>query len=448
MLPFVMPSADIFLTSPKRVLAHYLELFQVQIDNVAANADYYTRNWLSRNGEGNKYLAQGGFCRARTNAVNPLFGVDFKLQNRMQEVRDAIAVGIGGFNYDIQNLADAMSKTGKMWELMNAALTVDPRFWVTIMPDMNSLAGTTRREMVDLITFLSTHPSIAHLPDGRMLVAPFNATNAAAYPGSTPLSFWQGVISDLDNKDIDIAFMPVLLGNPVTSVLDPISIGTSGWGTVEPGAASGPASFMNPAGPQQYRPKDCIFWESSCSAAFRNSLAASIAGGHNYFQLVTWNDMSESSMLRPYTDASLNPAIGRGYYEMLAYYATWFVTGKAPVITKDVLYWFYRKMQSNAARANQAMALACKSAAEETNIELVGFLTQPARLVINSSFLDVAAGVQPFKTPTAPGFPQFRLQRNGSDVFEFKGPVQIFGAAGDPTLKTLDMTYWSGSHCN
>jgi len=45
---------------------------------------------------------------------------------------------------------------------------------------------------------------------------------------------------------------------------------------------------------------------------------------------------------------------------------------------------------------------------------------------------------------TAPGTPVFALERGGSDVISFKGPIQIFGSGGLPS-GVIDMTYWSGS---
>jgi Glycosyl hydrolase family 71 len=460
-LPFAMPSADVFLTSPKKVLAHYFEPYPIQIDNVAANVDYYNRNYLVPSGENNKFLAQGGLLRARPEAVTPLAGVNFAALNKQIEVEDAIAVGIGGFNYDIldsaasvaNGSADCLSNTGKMWTLFQAAQEVNPLFQIVPTPDMGALVGATPAQIVQIIggtpgapSWIASHPSTARLPDGRIVISAFNALNTGATP---PLTFWQAVIAGLDALDVDIAFIPLLLGSPTSSVLDPISLGYGNWGTAIPSVASGPASYMNGVLTQQFRPDQSVFWEASNSATWRNSWLASINGGKPYAQLITWNDMSESGMVRPYTDASLAPNIGTGFYETCAYYATYFVTGSPPLITNDVAYWFYRKMQSSAAHAKQSKPVAIQFSTEEANIELVGFLAEPGTLVINGQSMLAPANIPTsFKVPTAPGFPQFRLQRNGSDVFEFKGPVQIFGPGGDPVLQTQDLTYWSGSHSN
>ena len=121
------------------------------------------------------------------------------------------------------------------------------------------------------------------------------------------------------------------------------------------------------------------------------------------------------------------------------------------MITKDVLYWFHRRMSSSAAHPKQADAfnVVAGTPPEERNIECLAFLTAPGTLVINGQAQAVPAGINSMKAPMTPGFPQFKLQRNGSDVFEFKSPIQIYGPAGIPagvTQGTLDMTYWGGSY--
>ena len=84
----------------------------------------------------------------------------------------------------------------------------------------------------------------------------------------------------------------------------------------------------------------------------------------------------------------------------------------------------------------------------EDSIELLAFLTAPGVLKISiggQNYVQSApAGITSFKVKTQPGSPIFSVSRNGSDVFSFQGPVQIFGQAGLPS-GVLDMTYWGGS---
>jgi hypothetical protein len=168
-------------------------------------------------------------------------------------------------------------------------------------------------------------------------------------------------------------------------------------------------------------------------------------------QLVTWSDFSESSEVEPYTDATLATDIGTGFYDLDAYYASWFLTGQAPLITHDVLYYFYRREPAGAAAPAQAqpttVVLAGGGPAED-NIELLAFLTTPGTLEISigtqTSKKDVPAGLSSFTVPLVAGTPQFALSRGGTEVFSFAGKVAIHGSGGLDS-GTLDLTYWSGS---
>lgn len=439
MLPIKLPSADTFFESPKRIFAHYFESFPISIDNVSANVDYYNRNYLNPAGEANKFLSQGGFVRTRPLARAISTALNWKMLDMEAEVQMAIARGITGFSYDILGLAD-VSPTGKLTAMLSAAQAVDTRFKILPMPDMNSLTGLTVDQAVTLIAGF-THPSYMRLPDGRLLITAFNAN-------VQPVTWWQAVFAMLNSQGIYVAFVPTLLGEPSSNPLAAISHGFADWGTATPSASKScpPCSMMGVL-PQQFRPKNRIFWEASNSGAFRESWLAAINGGAEWVQYITWSDFSETGQIQPYTDATLATNIGTGFYDMGAYWATWFATGIAPEITKDVLYWFYRKMPSTAVRnANQTASFSVIGPPEESNIEVVAFLTEPGTVIING----VASPLLPdnvptsFKVPSAPGFPQIKLQRDGSDVFESVTPVQIYGPAGSPA-GTLDLTYWSGS---
>jgi hypothetical protein len=165
-------------------------------------------------------------------------------------------------------------------------------------------------------------------------------------------------------------------------------------------------------------------------------------------QLVTWNDLSESSQVAPYTDTTLQRNIGTGYYDLSGYYAAWFLTGKAPAITHDVLYYFYRREPTTAKVTAQSQPDYVTGGAAENDIELLAFLTAPGELKITiggkTYTHNAAAGMVSFKVPSQPGVPLFTLSRNGADVFSFQGGVQIYGTGGLPS-GVADMTYWSGS---
>jgi hypothetical protein len=438
-LPIVLPSADVFFASAKRVLAHYVELFQVQIDNVDAAVDYWARNWMVPQGEGNKFLAQGGMVRGRPLAVTLLGDPNYPLTNKKNEVKNALARGITGFTYDLQNFADDILPTGKFATMLNAMAAVDSRFWGVITFDMS--VGFTQAQIVQIISLYADKakwPNIARWSDGRIIISAFNA-------GKQLPAWWQVPFAQLNAQGINIAFIPILLGNPgATGPLSPISLGLAGWGTARPDvAAAGPANFMSPILAQQFRPGSSVFWEAGNSATLRASWLTAINGGSDLVQLVTYNDFSESSQFQAYTDSSLNPNIGTWVSDVSAYFAAWFATGQQPTITKDVLYPIYRKMKSTDPHPNQSKpcVIVAGQPPETSNIECLAFLTAPGTILINGVATACPAGITSVLAPVAPGVPKFALQRNGSNVFSFNGPVTI----GPNAQGNTDLTYWGSS---
>jgi hypothetical protein len=438
MLPFTMPKADQFFSAPRRVLAHYFYPFPLSIDNQPPLIDYYNTQFLTISGEASAHAAYGGYLRARPLPV-PVQASFSAQQNMRIEVAAALARGITGFCFDVLSLDDALAPAGHLSNMLAAAITVDPRFWVVPMLDMSSLGVFfTQAQAVELIKSF-THPSFARVADGRLLVAAFNAT-------LLPLAWWQGVITQLNAQGVNVAFLPVLLGSPTSSVLDPIAIGPGAWGTATAAGEAAPAGYLAPVLPQQFRPKDAKYWECGNFDAFRAGWASAIAGPGPLAQVVTWNDYSEGGQLAPSTDATLAPNIGTGFYDLTGYYASWFAMGVPPAIIKDVLYWCHRRMPVGAAHPQQpdAFVAAAGSPPGVDQIECLAFLTAPGILVVNGQAQAAPTGITSLKVPLAPGQPTFALQRNGSNVFSGASPVKVYDASGWPA-GTLDLTYWSGS---
>lgn len=455
-LPFVMPAKDVFFNSPRKTFAHYFCSFPLSINNQPAATDYYNTQFLNPAGEGGKFKAQGGYLRARPLAVPVNMTSSVVQMNMEREVAMALSRGITGFFFDVLGLADALSPTGHLQVLLKSASMVDFRFQIVPMLDMSSLGATlTVDQAVSILNAIKTFPSLARLPDGRIMMAAYNAQLRNEI-------WWMQVITALNLEDIAVAFIPVLQGAPADAgALNPISYAVGGWGTAAPGPAAGlqidvglaakvGLEYVLPVLSQQFRPKDSIFWEAVNSTTFRESWLSAINGNTWMVQVVTWNDFSESGQVQPYTDATLDGRIGTGFFDLLAYYATWYATGTVPVLTQDVLYFFHRKAASTAVHLNQpnAFHVVATSGPEIEQIELLSFLTTPGtvKITINGQSFSQAApsGMSSFMTPLQAGVPTFALQRNGSDVFEFHGPVQIYGPEGLPS-GVLDLTYWSGS---
>jgi len=448
-----MPSSATLFNSAKRVFAHYFHPFPLSIDNDLSAKDYYNLQYLTRTGELDKWLTEGGYLRQRPLGVTRSTNPNWQQLNMEGEVRAAIARGITGFTFDSMSVTDATDSTSDLHLMLAAAQAVDSRFKILIMPDMTAL-GTDAASVVQIIAAVAGSPAAYRLSDGRLVVSPFDA-------GLNTPAWWQSVISQLSSQGIQIALVPTFLGwASSAAAFSAFSYGFSDWGTATVAGADAMEGssavvhstykkiFMEPVDPQQYRPKDFVYWDAGNSAALREAWTGSIQGDADWVQVVTWNDFSESSAISPVTDATLQRTIGTGFYNLTGYYASWFLTGQEPTITHDVLYYFYRREPVTAAAGGQSQLATDYSGVPENSIELLGFLTSPGVLKITiggKSFTqNAAAGIVSFKIPSQPGTPLFTLSRGGTDVFSFEGGVPIFGPTGLPST-VQDLTYWSGS---
>jgi hypothetical protein len=452
-LPAAMPSESALFNSPKRVFAHYFNPYPISIDNAASADDYYNKNYLTQSGESDKWAAQGGFLRQRPAGVPVKNSTNWRQLNMEQEVSAAIGRGITGFTFDSLSPTDGSDSNSALHLMLKAAQTVDSRFKIMVMPDITAL-GSDSNAVVEIIAAAAASPSAYRLSDGRLVVSAFDA-------GLNPPTWWLSVISRLAAQGIHIAFVPTFLGwSAIADAFAPFSYGFSDWGTATVGSSSAEQGdpeiahrtygkiFMMPVGPQQYRPKDSVYWEAGNSGAFRDAWASSIQGDADWIQLVTWNDFTETSAISQTTDATLQRTIGTGFYNLTGYYASWFLTGEQPKITHDVLYYFYRREATTAPSPAQKDKVTLVNGTAENDIELLAFLTSPGVLKIavggKTYTQNAAAGIVSFKVPSQAGTPVFTLSRSGADVFSFNGGVPIYGSAGLPS-GVQDLTYWNGS---
>jgi hypothetical protein len=449
-----MPSADTIFNASKKVFAHYFHPFPVSIDNALSANDYYNTQYLAINGESNKWVKEGGYLRQRPLGVAIGTSANWQQLNMEGEVRAAIARGITGFTFDVLGASD-VTAGGPLSLMLAAAQAVDSRFKIVVMPDITEL-GSDSSAVVSIIAAAASSPAAYRLSDGRLVVSAFDA-------GLNSAAWWQSVISQLSAQGIQIAFVPTFLAWPAApAAYAAFSYGFADWGTATAPAATALESepktvhttygkiYMMPVDPQQYRPKDFLFWEAGNSASYRDAWTASIQGDADWVQVVTWNDFSESSQIAPSTDTSLRRYIGTGYYNLTGYYASWFLTGQQPQITHDVLYWFYRREATTAAGPAQSQldGIATGTGTAQNDIELLAFLTSPGVLTITiggkTYTENAAAGVVSFSVPSQAGTPVFTLSRSGAEVFSMTGGITIYGAGGLPT-GVQDLTYWNGS---
>jgi Glycosyl hydrolase family 71 len=449
-LPIDMPGTDILFSAPRKVFAHYFDRFPLSLDNRDAAEDYYSREFLNPHGEKDKWLAHGGFLRSRPVPVPVGENSGYVIENLKREIRLAISRGITGFTFDILSPED-IQPGSYLPNMLKAASEVDPRFQIVLMPDIASL-GPDTGAVIKIIKMLYNQPGLLHLPDGRLVVSPF--LSEAISPEA-----WKAFKLLLAQDGIKIAFIPTFLNHKYITKYNDVSDGFGTFGTplarqgtaLKAGAAAAHADgkiFMAGISGQGYRPKEYHYWEAQGSLAYRSSWLGAIDGGADWIQLTTWNDFSESTQVLPYTDRS--GSSGTGYFNLTGFYATWFLTGKVPPITHDVLYYFYRRQSvgATAVNAGEQVKNAVFWPRGEDIIEVVGFLKAPGILAISINGKDYAkkvdAGVQSFSVPLDAGTPRFSLRRDNDAVISFEGATPI---AGDSDLPGgyADLTYWSGS---
>lgn len=456
-LPFSRPPLSVLRESQKKVFAHYFTPFPLSLDNRDPATDYYTRNYLNPDGENGKFKQGGGYLRERPLPRAPRAEADWEARDMEEEVRRASEIGLDGFAADL--LSSPLSTSSTHWRrvqrLLDAAQRVDPGFKIMLMPDMNVEYSSHPERLTDAIRALAAHPSALRLPDGRLVVAPYNAHNQSA-------TWWKDWLDAMRSGGIDIALVPLFQGwRNYATAFAPFSAGMSDWGPRWPsGAASivrDPAAahdtyrvpiWMAPVAPQDYRPKAVlegpdrtpVYWEAGNSQTFRTLWQSAIDGGADWVQVITWNDYGEHSEISPST------GIQHAFYDLTAYYAAWFKTGTAPPITRDVLYYFYRVQPTTAVpSAPQTLARRRGVDGPRDEVELLAFLTAPGTLEVElggqTRRMDAGAGVTSFRVPLANGQPVFRLVRSGRTEITTTPPWTI-----SDQVVYQDLLYRAGSN--
>lgn len=443
--PFAMPAQATLRASAKKVFAHYLTPFPVSIDNLAAPTDYYGSQYLVPQGEGGKFAASGGFIKQRPLPRSVLAASTWVQTDATQDVRRAAAAGLDGFAVDL------LASSGVHWEraqrMLDTAAAQDSGFSILLMPDMEAEFKTQPENLLPVLRTLARHPAAHRLPDGRLVLAPYNAQNQSA-------AWWKTLLDTLRAEGTAVAFWPVFQGwNRQAAAFAPISLGFSDWGERSPGVnrawRDAPAQarawgmkWMATVSPQDARAKDLLYWEAGNSENYRVMWDNAIAGGADWVQVVTWNDYSEGTEVAPSSGTQWS------FYDLTAYYTAWFKTGSAPAVTRDALYYFHRRHGSDAApdlsRQARRYERASGSDAAADEIEVLVFATAPARLRITvgtqTTERDVPAGLSSVRAPLAEGTPVFELLRNGSTVAAVRS-----GFAVNNRIVYQDMLYRSGA---
>lgn len=449
-LPFDMAPPAAYVSGAKRVLAHYFNRFPLSFDNRPGDRDYYATQYLQPTGEHSKWALQGGFLRSRPLPVQTVRSGNYRLENLRKEVAMALSRGIGGFTFDVLGIDDLRSG-GPLDTLLSAAASVDPDFAVVLMPDMAAL-GEDLSGFQAVVRRAATYPGLFRTADRRLLVAPFLAERFDS-------KAWSAALMELEHEGVPVALAPTFLAfDPSRAeALAPLSTAFGSFATPLSSEAAGIRAavvashamgkhYMAGVPTQGYRPKDFVYWESHGSEAFRSSWAAAIDSGADWVQLTTWNDYSESTQVAPYGDSS--DGVGTGFFDLNAYFASWFISGHAPEIRKDAIYYFYRRQHiaDTGPKDTRPVANAVPGIPGEDRIEVVSLLIAPATLQIRTDLgtttLPAASGLSSHAVPLGHGNPEFVLTRPGWHA----GLSGITAAIRGDELPSghTDLTYWSG----
>ncbi len=425
---FDRPELSVLHESKHKVFAHYFSPFPVSIDNKDPEKDYYEWGYLSVGGEGGKHRSYGGYLRQRPLPRPPRPEEDWRLLDMMHEVELASQAGLDGFCFDILAVGEKSVHWQRLKLLLEAAKRVDPEFRIMLMPDMMAQFRGRPDTLVPAILAIADDPSLYRLDDGRLVISPFNSQMQKP-------EWWQEQFDALAEKGVKVAFVPVFQAWwKYADAYAPVSYGFSDWGagTAEelqfPPRSESPKLaherdkvWLAPVRPQDFRPKSRMAFEAHNTALFRRMWDVAIEGQADWVQLITWNDYSEASEIAPSTCTQYM------FYDLTAYYTTWFKLGQPPEIKRDALYYSYRVQRTDATPdpEKQSKPVGVRGKQAYNEIELLALLTAPGTLeiVIGDTVArqEVEAGLQTLRVPLQSGTPVFRLLRDGKPVMEVTG---------------------------
>lgn len=427
--PFEPPPLATLREAPHKVFAHW-HVWPISLDNQAAANDYWSRELMTAEGRKGQNATGGGFARERPLPRPPIAASDWQVVDMETEVRRAATIGLDGFIFNIVQ-PPPNKHYDRLPAMLEAAQRVDPSFRVVLMIDAVASKDRSPEEMATAITQVASHPSLLHTKDGRLVITAFTAERR-------PQQWWQQFFAKLDAAGIKTSFVPVFQGwQAGMKQFAAMSDGFSDWGRRTPSGVQQMVRpieeahklgkiWMAPVSPQLFRPKNLFYKEAVGSTTFRDSWQVAIDNNADWVQIITWNDYGEGTEIAPST------GIQYAFYDLAAYYTTWFKTGVQPPITRDVLYYFHRIMPSStpAEDDQQERAFEAREAQPPQDIiELLAFLTEPGKLVIEiggkTYTQEAKAGITSFQAPLAPGRPRFKLVRDGTDVIDFASAFEI-----------------------
>lgn len=430
----------------REVFAHW-HFFAISMDDRPAHEDYYAVNFLSPRDASGKAHDYGGAARERPLPRSPRRIKEWAVADMERDIRWAREIGIDAFLYNVITIDPGPSQ---FWQvllyMLKAAENLGGAFRIVPNLDATLLASQPVKAIAAALQSIGDHPMWLRRPGGELVLGAFAAER-------WPAARWAELFDELGKVGIRVEFMPTFLNvGHASSEHWRLTIAASEWGgnyldalpNVEAACATvrrqGKA-WCSPVWPQDCRPKNGAYAEAANSRLFREGWMSAIGNGAEGVQLITWNDYSESSAVRPST------CIQYSFYDLAAYYIEWFKAGAPPKITRDVLYYFHRTQPTSGASlgTSQVAAFALKGSRASVNeIELLAFLVDAGELQIEIGDLlhrmDATAGVVSMRVPVALGRPVFRLKRGNRTIVDLESAFAI-----EDTAAFQDLVYHGGS---
>jgi len=431
--PFVQLTEKLLFGSRRKVFAHW-HWFPISFDNQPASHDYYATQLLSPAGLGGQYRNVGGFMRNRP-LPRPTRGGNWRLLDMIDDLAYASAIGVDAFQVNLRDLSPKSFFIQDIHLLLDAAVASQSPTRVYPNLDCSSeLLDLSADKIVAALGPVFDHPAVYRGTDGKVWLGAF-------YAEAWDVARWSALLAALRAK-YDVHFFPVFL-NAGRASIDHLklanTVGT--WTADREGAIaklgdfaararSVGASWCQPVSPQDFRPKNAWYTEAKNSAVFREGWEAAIANGADAVNITTWNDYSEGSAIRPST------GIQYGYYDLAAYYISWFKTASRPQIVRDVLYYFHRIEIPRGPEMGtmQSRRLMLSGSPLPSNlIEVVACLTAPGDVSIgvgdSNRTEELQRGLSAMTMPMSRGVPRFALERHGTRRLSFESAFPIPHAA-------------------
>jgi hypothetical protein len=418
--------------SNKVVLAHW-HYFPISIDNRPSESDYYSRHYLAPEGEGGKFEYCGGYFRERPMPRATISGADWAQQDLRADIKLASGIGIDAFQYNFSNLDPASNGWRRLIDFLQACRVSGGSF--RIMPcidctgsDPASIEAGLQKSLLSILDhdrlFRDRQSRIVlsfFLPDRLDTATWSRIARMLRKSGSRVSPFfifldWQQALNRRDLLNM-ADYVSIWSGDHRDSLesLDKVARVVKGFGK----------QWVAPVWPQNFRPKDGTFVEARNSELFREAWRRIIDNDYEFVNLLTWNDYSEGSELRPST------LIQYSFYDLAAYYIQRLKAGAAPAIVRDVIYYFHRvNIAGKASLRKQAQPFKTAYGPRSTDdIEAVVFLAEAGQIEIETggktTRFEAKAGLAAFRTRARIGRPTFRLIRNGMTVLSVTSDFDI-----------------------